>query len=189
MIKIQASVSKGWLHKYGRFIFNDQYYLDPIYRWEQDNKINKFVKEKFPTFAIYNMEANLIQSEFVRDNQVLVGAVQPNMILATLLGAEFSFFQDKDADVKGKPLEFISDREELPSPDSILEHTLIKDLEKQIQDINESRPELKVIPPFFWDESGRATIHGIITTSLKLTGDNIMIIMMSDPDLARAIHQ
>ena len=48
---------------------------------------------------------------------------------------------------------------------------------------------MKVIPPFFWDESGRATIHGIITTSLKLTGDNIMITMMSDPDLAHAIHQ
>ena len=52
-----------------------------------------------------------------------------------------------------------------------------------------NRPDLKVIPPFFWDESGRATIHGIITTSLKLTGDNIMTMMMSDPDLAHAIHQ
>jgi hypothetical protein len=189
MIKIEASVSKGWLHKYGGFIFTDQYYLDPIYRWEQDNKINKFVSEKFPRFAIYNMEANLVQSKYVRDNQVLVGAIQPNMILATLLGAKFSFFEDKDADVMGKPLEFISGREELPAPDSIMEHSLVKDLEKQMQVIRETHPELKVIPPFFWDESGRATIHGIITTSLKLTGDNIMIVMMSDPDFAHAIHQ
>ena len=58
-----------------------------------------------------------------------------------------------------------------------------------MQVIRETRPDLRVIPPFFWDESGRATIHGIITTSLKLTGDNIMVMMMSDPDLTHAIHQ
>ena len=189
MIKIEASVSKGWLHKNGEFNFPDQYYLDPIYRWEQDKKINKFVKEQFPLYAIYNMEANLPQAKYVKENHVLVGAIQPNMILATLLGASFSFFEDKDADVAGKPLEFISDKKELPSPESILEHSLVKDLEKQMQLIRDKHPELKVIPPFFWDESGRATIHGIITTSLKLTGDNIMIIMMSDPELAHAIHQ
>jgi uroporphyrinogen-III decarboxylase len=189
MVKIEASVSKGWLHKHGGFVFTDQYYLDPIFRWEQDKKINHFIRDKFPRFAIYNMEANLVQAKHVKDNQVLVGAIQPNMILATLLGARFSFFEDKDADVLGRPLENIANREELPSPDSILEHSLIKDLEKQIQGIRETHPELKVIPPFFWDESGRATIHGIVTTSLKLTGDNIMVMMMSDPDLAHAIHQ
>jgi hypothetical protein len=111
------------------------------------------------------------------------------MILATLLGAEFSFFADKDADVMGRPLEFISKKEELPPLASILQHSLIKDLEKQMQEVSDKHPELRAIPPFFWDESGRATIHGIITTSLKLTGDNIMTTMMSDPDLAHAIHQ
>jgi len=50
-------------------------------------------------------------------------------------------------------------------------------------------PELTVIPPFFWDESGRATIHGIITTSLKLTGESIMMSMMTDPGLVHSIHQ
>jgi hypothetical protein len=189
MINIEASVSKGWLHKNGGFNFDNRYYMDPVYRWEQDNSINTFVREKFPRYAIYNMEANLLQSNHVRDNHVLVGAIQPNMILATILGAEFSFFEDKDADVAGKPLEFIAKKGELPPISSILEHSLVKDLEKQVKNISKTRPLLKVIPPFFWDESGRATIHGIITTSLKLTGDNIMIIMMSDPDLAHSIHQ
>lgn len=189
MIKIEASVSKGWLHKFGKFDFTDQYYLDPVFRWEQDNKINKFVTERFPRFPIYNMEANLVQAKYVKDNQVLVGAIQPNMILATLLGAEFSFFADKDADVSGRPLEFISDIRDLPLPESIIEHSFIKDLDNQILKIRNSRPELRIIPPFFWDESGRATIHGIVTTSLKLTGDNIMVIMMSDTDLAHGIHQ
>jgi uroporphyrinogen decarboxylase-like protein len=189
MINIEASVSKGWLHTNGGFIFDTKYYLDPVYRWEQDSKINKFISDALPRYAIYNFEANLPQSKFVKANHVLVGAIQPNMILATLLGAEFSFFEDKDADVKGRPLEFISNKDELPSTDTILEHPLVKDLERQIKEIQENRPDLKVIPPFFWDESGRSTIHGIVTTSLKLTGDNIMIIMMSDPDLAHAIHQ
>ena len=189
MITIEASVSKGWLHKNGGFIFDNQYYLDPVHRWEQDGIINKFVREKFPRYAIYNMEANLLQAKHVKDNHVLVGAIQPNMILATLLGAKFSFYEDTDADVSGKPLELISNSSELPPVTSILEHSLVKDLENQIKLINETRTDLKVIPPFFWDESGRATIHGIVTTSLKLTGDNIMIIMMSDPELAHAIHQ
>jgi hypothetical protein len=189
MITIEASVSKGWLHTNGGFIFDNQYYLDPVHRWEQDNIIHKFVRDKFPRYAIYNMEANLLQAKYVKNNQVLVGAIQPNMILATILGAQFSFFEDKDADVAGRPLEFITKKEELPPLSAILEHPLVKDLENQIRNINATRPDLKVIPPFFWDESGRATVHGIITTSLKLTGDNIMTMMMFDPDLAHAIHQ
>jgi hypothetical protein len=189
MIKIQASVSKGWLNKHGGFVFSGQYYFDPIFRWEQDRKINRFVREQFPNHAIYNMEDNLIQANYINENQVLVGAIQPNMILAAILGARFSFFEDKDSDVLGRPLEHISNIQELPSLNSILEHSLIKDLEKQLQVIRDTHSELRIIPPFFWDESGRATIHGVITTSLKLTGDNIMMIMLADPDLAHAIHQ
>lgn len=189
MINIEASVSKGWLHSNGGFIFDRKYYLDPVYRWEQDSIIHKFVREKFPRYPIYNMEANLLQAKHVRPNQVLVGAIQPNMILATILGAQFSFFEDKDADVAGRPLESICRKDELPPISSVLDHPLVKDLDAQIRRIQEERPDLKVIPPFFWDESGRATIHGIITTSLKLTGDNIMTTMMFDPDLAHAIHK
>ena len=118
MISIEASVSKGWLHQNGGFNFDNRYYMDPVYRWEQDTRIHEFVKQKFPGYAIYNMEANLLQAKYVRDNHVLVGAIQPNMILATILGAEFSFFEDKDADVAGKPLENISVKEELPSIDA-----------------------------------------------------------------------
>ena len=189
MIKIQASVSKGWLNRNGGFIFPGQYYFDPMVRWGQDRMINSFVKERFPEYAIYNMEDNLVQAGYVNENQILVGAIQPNMILAAILGANFSFSDDKDSDVLGRPLEHIAGIHELPSLDAILEHSLIKDLEKQINLIRVTHPALKVIPPFFWDESGRATIHGVITTSLKLTGDNIMLIMLSDPELAHAIHQ
>ncbi len=188
MISIEASVSKGWLHQSAGFMFDDKYYFDPVYRLEQDSSIHEFVKEKFPCYPIYNMEANLMQAKHMRKNHVLVGAIQPNMILAAILGAEFSFFEDKDADVSGKPLELISKKEDLPTISEILNHPLVHDLDHQIKHISETLPDLRVISPFFWDESGRATIHGIITTSLKLTGDNIMITMMSDPELAHAVH-
>ena len=130
-----------------------------------------------------------MQAKHMRENHVLVGAIQPNMILAAILGAEFSFFEDKDSDVSGKPLESLAKKEDLPEISAILNHPLVRDLDAQVKQIAETRPDLRVIPPFFWDESGRATIHGIITTSLKLTGDNIMITMLADPDLAHAIHR
>ncbi len=189
MIKIEASVSKGWLHKHGGFNFTEQYYNDPVFRWEQDHKINDLVRKKFPRFAIYNMEANLVQAKYVKENHVLIGAIQPNMILATVLGAHFLFQEDKDSDVLGRPLENITSKGELPVVEAVLDHPLIKDMDGQMQMISDRYPEYKIIPPFFWDESGRATIHGIITTSLKLTGDHIMVMMMTDPDLAHAIHQ
>jgi hypothetical protein len=189
MIKIEASVSKGWLHQHGGFNFTEQYYNDPLFRRAQDHEINALVRKEFPRFAIYNMEANLVQAKYVKENHVPIGAIQPNMILATVLGASFLFQEDKDSDVLGRPLENITSKAELPAVEAILDHPLIKDLAGQMEMVSEKHPELKVIPPFFWDESGRATIHGIITTSLKLTGDNIMVMMMTDPDLAHAIHQ
>jgi len=60
MIKVQASVSKGWLHKYGGFIFDSQYYLDPYYRMKQDEACHAFIKSRFPGYPVYNMEDNLV---------------------------------------------------------------------------------------------------------------------------------
>lgn len=154
MINIEASVSKGWLNKNGGFVFDEKYYLDPMHRWKQDTIINEFVRERFARYPIYNMEANLLQAKYVRANHVLVGAIQPNMMLATILGAQFSFFEDKDADVAGKPLEFIRRKEELPSIKSILDHPLVKELESQIRKVRNIQPDLKVIPPFFGTNQG-----------------------------------
>ena len=189
MIKIQASVSKGWLHDNGGFTFPRQYYLDPLFRLEQDRKINEFVAAKFPGLPVYSMEDNLVQAEHVNDRQVVVGAIQPNMILAAMLGAEFSPFEDKDADVSGYPLEGIEDAGRLPAIDSLLDFPFIKELDAQVEKVRREHPQLEIIPPFFWDASGRATIHGIITTSLKLIGENIMILMLANPEFVHAVHQ
>ena len=189
MISLQASVSKGWLHKYGNFVFSEKYYFDPLYRHFLDKEINGFVRTKFLRYPVYHMEANLMQAAFVDENQVLIGGIQPNLILAIALGAQFISYPDKDADVNGIPLKNISKAEDLPSTEKILNHPYIISLNSQITQIRKDHPELKIIPPFFWDSSGRATIHGILTTSLKLIGENAMLLIMVDPELLHVIHQ
>jgi len=189
VISFQASVSKGWLHHYGDFVFSDKYYHDPLYRFSYDKEIHDFVRRKFKNYPVYHMEANLMQASFVDEHQVLLGGIQPNLILAIALGAEFISYPDKDADVKGNPLKNISKPEDLPSIQKILNHPYIMGLNSQITQIRMGNPELKIIPPFFWDLSGRATIHGILTTSLKLMGDNALLMLITDPERMHLVHQ
>lgn len=189
MIKIQASVSKGWLHKNGGFEFNEKYYLDPIYRMEVDRQCHEFIKKRFPDYPIYNMEDNLVQAEHVVPDMILVGAIQPNMIIAAALGAEFVFDPRQDSDVKGLPLKDIKSTDELPDPEELLNLPFIKELENQYYSTKKKFPDHKVIPSFFWDESGRATVHGIVTTSMKFIGEEIFIKMMMEPELVHAIHK
>ena len=188
MISIQGSVSKGWLYNEGGFSFDERYYFDPLYRWKQDREIDKFLNDRFPEYALYNMESNLVQAEFYNNDQVLVGAIQPNLIIGAALGAEFVFPPDKDADIIGKPLENIKKIDELPDPISILQTEFIKNLDSQIISLQKERSDLKVIPPFFWDVSGRVTIHGFITTSLKLFGESILMTIFDNPDFVKSVH-
>jgi uroporphyrinogen-III decarboxylase len=39
-----------------------------------------------------------------------------------------------------------------------------------------------VIPPFFWDTSGRATFHGPVTTAQKLMGERFFLEMADNPE-------
>jgi hypothetical protein len=175
-------VSKGWLHKEGNFSFLDQYYYDPIFRWDQDRAADLFVKNKFPDLPIYNMESNLIQAEYFDPTQILIGGIQPNMLLGMALGAKLTCFADKDADIDGKPLEDFNNIHDLPNPILLLENEIMALFDSQVETIKNGFPDLKPIPPFFWDVSGRATIHGLITTAQKLFGEKIFIMMLENPD-------
>ncbi len=101
MISFQASVSKGWLHDKGDFEFDEKYYKDPLYRQLQDRNMNGFVSMEFPDYPLYNMEANLMQAGYTNENQVLVGGLQPNLILAVVLGSEFVIYPDRVSDISG----------------------------------------------------------------------------------------
>jgi len=130
-----------------------------------------------------------VQAEYVRSDMILVGAVQPNLIIAAALGAEFVFAPDKDSDVKGLPLKGVEDPAELPAVADVLAMPLIADLCGQYAQAAQEHPDLRVIPPFFWDTSGRATIHGIVTTSMKFVGQDIFVDMITRPDLVEGIHE
>ncbi len=134
------------------------------------------------------MEDNLVQAEHVVPGMLLVGAIQPNIILAAALGAELICDPGKDCDAKGLPLKAVESSAELPDPEELLELPFINDLERQFYSTKERYPGHKVIPSFFWDVSGRATVHGIVTTSLKLAGEEILIKMRLVPELVHAIH-
>lgn len=188
MISIQTSVSKGWLYAEGGFRFDERYYFDPLYRWEQDRAIDRFLAERFPVHPFHNMESNLVQGAYFSPNQVLVGGIQPNLIIGACLGAAFVFPPDKDSDIAGRPLDALLDPADLPAPTSLLDHPLIRQFDAQIEALRRERPDLRVIPPFFWDTSGRATIHGFITTSLKLYGEAIFLRVYDDPDFVAALH-
>jgi hypothetical protein len=110
---------------------------------------------------------------------VLVGGIQPNMLLGMILGAKFIPQPDKDADIE---MNFLADATlcELPQPASLVKTTLVKYFDSEIVRLKNSA--LTPIPPFFWDNSGRASIHGSFTTALKLFGEIFFMDMMDKPD-------
>ena len=189
MINIQGSVSKGWLHQQADFQFDERYYFDPEYKWDQDHAIDQFLVQRFPDYPLYNMESNLGQIEHTLEKQIIVGGIQPNLIVGLAAGADFFCEPNKDCDISIRPLEsLIRTPDKLPDAQSFLDSPLIRRFDQQIAQLSESKPDYRIIPPYFWDTSGRATIHGFITTSMKLFGEEIFILMMDDPDLVREIH-
>ncbi len=185
---IQGSTSKGWLHKEGGFNFTKEYYFDPFARKQQDERIEKFLQKIFPELSLHNLESKLVNIKYVTSDMIYVGAIQPNLIIGVLLGSDFIFPADGDADISTAPLSGITKISDLPDVDILCGHPLIKKFEAQIEMIKQDNPELSIIPPFFWDLSGRATIHGFFTTAFKLIGQKVFMLLYDDPDFINGLH-
>jgi hypothetical protein len=189
-ISILTSVSKGWLHQESGFNFDECYYLDPLYRQTQDRKIDLFLQGCFPDYAIYNLESNLVQPAFWKPDYFYVGGIQPNLIVGACLGADFVYYPDKDMDLtNANLLSGLQSVDDLPGPNEILAHPLIQRFDEQLRKFKESHSECTVIPPFFWDTSGRATIHGFITTAQKFYGEEIFLRIYDNPEFVQAFHE
>ena len=180
MISVIGSLSKSWLAKELSISFDRDYYFDLNKRYEVDGLCHKYIREQLYDLDIFYTESNLGQLEYFCDNQILVGGIQPNMFLGMLIGADFIAHDSMDADISPTVLKD-KDPVQLPSPQDLLDHELIRQFDKQIKQIK-SEGKLLPIPPFFWDESGRATIHGTLTTAQKFFGENIFIDMMTEPE-------
>jgi len=181
MITISGTISKAWMAKTLGVKFDREYYLNPDIRYLVDSLCNEYALEHFGDMRLFYSESNLGQIDYWNDKQIQIGGIQPNMILGMLLGADFIPQDDKDADITPGCLVGIDPRD-LPRPESLLEHPLINLFDDQIHEMQSiSDKKLCPIPPFFWDLSGRAAVHGAMTSAQKLIGENIFIDMMTRP--------
>jgi hypothetical protein len=181
-INISGTLSKAWLSEELGVKFDRDYYFDPNKRYAVDCRCNEYAAEHFPGMRIFYSESNLGQIDYWDKGQIQIGGIQPNMILGILLGADFVHRDSSDADITPGCLAEKS-LVDLPSPESLLEHPLILLFDEQIQQVQENtQSQLRPIPPFFWDISGRAVIHGAMTTAQKLFGEAFFMNMMTEPE-------
>jgi hypothetical protein len=181
MIKISGTISKAWMAEALGVMFDREYYFNPDIRYIVDSLCNEYAEEHFPDMRLFYSESNLGQIDYWNDKQIQIGGIQPNMILGMLLGAEFIPQCDKDADITPGCLEGI-DPGDLPKPESLLEHPLINLYDEQIHQMQTNYDkQLCPIPPFFWDLSGRAVIHGTMTSAQKFLGETIFLDMITKP--------
>ena len=181
MITISGTLSKGWMAKALGVCFDRDYYFDPDRRYTIDCKCKEYAAAQFPGMRLFYSESNLGQIDYWDKNQIQIGGIQPNMILGMLLGADFVPHDSYDADITpgcllGKSVD------DLPAPESLLDHKLAKLFDEQIRRVqNDSQKKLRPVPPFFWDMSGRAAIHGTMTTAQKFLGETFFMDMMAEP--------
>lgn len=161
--------------------FDRDYYFDPQRRYAIDSQCNEYAAERFAGMRLFYSESNLGQFDYWDKDQIQIGGIQPNMILGMLLGADFIPQDDKDADITPGCL-VGKDPADLPAPESLLDHELVKLFDEQIRRVQGDSPRhIRPIPPFFWDISGRAAIHGVMTSAQKLIGEDIFLDMMTKP--------
>ncbi len=182
MAGIAGTVSKSWMAEAIGVAFNRDYYFDPASRFAVDRKCHAQVGETLGDLGLFFTESNLGRVAYHDPRQVLVGGIQPNMIVGMLLGAEFIPHDQADADISPTPL---AGRElaDLPAPESLLEHDLVRLFDEQFRNLkNDTDADVNPVPPFFWDSSGRVAIHGAITSAQKLFGESIFLDMVTSPD-------
>ena len=184
-LRFELSVSKGWIARRLDVAFDRDYYFDPAQRDAVDRECQALIDAELGDLDACFTEANLGRKRFIEENQVLVGGIQPNMILGMLLGAAFVPANTMDADIENNVLAQAS-FESLPEPRTLLDHPIVREFDEQIAGVRREG-RLRPIPPFFWDPSGRAAIHGTMTTALKFFGERLFLDMAMNPEAAGAV--
>lgn len=189
----EGTVAIGVMHSEGGFIFDRDYYFDPEHRWKQDQKIARWCEEQYAPHPIYNAEAHLVQLDHQPVAFRQIGGLQPNLILGAAVGADFIFYGHQDPDISPCPLLDFGGMEGIAELDQIRweEREPIATFLRQIDEFKRKyrNRQIDVFPPFFWDRSGRATVHGPLTTAHKLMGENFFMLLQDDFEMAYAFLQ
>jgi hypothetical protein len=180
---VETSVSKAFMAGALGVVFEEAYYLDPSVRRIVDARCHAHAAEALSDLEAVFTESNLGRKEHIRPDQVLVGGIQPCLILGMILGADFVPSPGGDADISpgcwaDRPVG------ELPPPDQLVEHPIVRRFDAQVRAV-QGEGSLTPVPPFFWDASGRAAIHGALTTAQKLFGEGFLADLLTEPDRAR----
>ena len=184
-IPLVGTLSKGQMSKALNVAFDRDYYFVPERRHRIDTLCNQYASDEFADLDIFFTESNLGQRPFFSDNQVLIGGIQPNMILGMLVGASFIPNPSMDAEISITPLKGL-DPADYPSPEDLLQHELVRLFDTQIKEVR-AEGRFYPIPPFFWDSSGMAAVHGVLTTAQKLVREDIFMDLVMAPDKAQEI--
>jgi len=186
-ILLLGTVGFAWLHEHGDLVFDESFFMDPRCRLDREQAAARLVARRFPNDPVYCFESCLVQVEGRRRPVALVGAIQPNLILGAAVGAKFVFYGDKDADITSAPLAGITDLTPLWRIDWASAWPIDLFLRQVRQMRAELPPDYAIVPPFFWDTTGRATIHGVLTTAQKLVGERVFLDMVDKPAFVREL--
>jgi hypothetical protein len=131
---LETSVSKAFMAEALGVSFDRAYYFDPWLRPEVDARCHQYVERALKDLHVLYTESNLGRKAWFDRNQVLLGGIQPNLILGMLLGAEFIPAPRGDADISPacwakRPIE------ELPPPDTLPGHPIIRQFDDQVRGV------------------------------------------------------
>ena len=180
-------MSKSFLAQALGIAFDRAYYFDHLRRYEIDAGCHEYVAKHLNDLDVFYTESNLGRKAYFSPDQILIGGIQPNLILGMLLGAEFIPAASGDADISqncwdGRSLA------DLPSSAALLEHPLIRQFDEQIIAVQRAG-KLVPVPPFFWDRSGRAAVHGALTTAQKFLGEQVFMDLLAEPERVRRVME
>jgi hypothetical protein len=184
-LTLETSVSKAFMAEALGVVFDRAYYFDPWLRREVDARCHQYAEGALEDLDVFYTESNLGRKAWFDRGQVLVGGIQPNLILGMLLGAAFIPAPRGDADISPacwakRPIE------ELPPPETLPDHPLMRQFDDKVRAVGRER-RLTPIPPFFWDASGRAAVHGALTTAHKFLGDQFFMDLLAEPERVRRV--
>ena len=185
-ISAAGSVSVAVLAGKGKFSFDERYFFDPDYRWQQDKKIVRWCEKNFSPYPVYHAEAHLARISFQPRPFRQVGGIQPNLILSAALGAQLVFPGNCDPDIDHAPLAVYKDFLDVSNICWEVQEP-VKTFLGQIDELKRRfrNQPVDIFPPFFWDRSGRAAVHGPLTTAVKLIGEEFFTLPYSRFDQAR----